>query len=111
MSDEQQAPGDDLAHAMTLASLWSVGKLAGGDAEETSIVLWREMVKAEEELTRLRLRLEEATIYARMLAVNIHDRHYHDAAPWTPKRDLLRLLTQIDNMTAGLRVDECECRP
>ena len=66
--------------------------------------------EAAEELTRLRLRLEEATIYARMLAVNIHDRNYHDAAPWTPKRDLLGLLTQIDNMAAGLRVDDRECR-
>ena len=61
------------------------------------------------ERNRLRLRLEEATMYARMLAVNMHARNYPEVPQWRPLRELMGLLTQIDNMTAGLRIDEREC--
>jgi hypothetical protein len=48
--------------------------------------------------------LEEATRYAERLAVAIHAKHYAGSAPqWKPlSGDLLGLLTQIDNMTAGM---------
>jgi hypothetical protein len=41
--------------------------------------------------------------YAKRLAVAIWEQHYKDVAPqWRPFDDLLGVLTQIDNMTAGL---------
>ncbi len=41
--------------------------------------------------------------YARRLAVAIWEQHYKDVAPqWSPLDDLMGVLTQIDNMTAGL---------
>lgn len=41
--------------------------------------------------------------YASRLAVALWEKHYKDTAPqWKPLPDLLGVLTQIDNMTAGL---------
>ena len=41
--------------------------------------------------------------YAKRLAVAIWEQHYKDVAPhWKPLDDLMGVLTQIDNMTAGL---------
>jgi flagellar biosynthesis/type III secretory pathway protein FliH len=41
--------------------------------------------------------------YARRLAVAIWEQHYKATAPhWKPLDDLMGVLTQIDNMTAGL---------
>ena len=41
--------------------------------------------------------------YAKRLAVAIWEQHYKDVAPqWSPFDDLMGVLTQIDNMTAGL---------
>jgi hypothetical protein len=41
--------------------------------------------------------------YAKCLAVAIWDQHYKDVAPqWKPFDNLMGVLTQIDNMTAGL---------
>jgi hypothetical protein len=42
--------------------------------------------------------------YASRLAVAIWEKHYKDTAPqWKPLDDLMGVLTQIDNMTSGLR--------
>lgn len=50
--------------------------------------------------------LEEARAYAHNLAVSIYGQHYLDESPnWRPLPDLMGLLTQIDNMYAGLRND------
>jgi hypothetical protein len=41
--------------------------------------------------------------YATTLACALWEKHYKAEAPdWKPQPDLLGLLTQIDNMTAGL---------
>ena len=46
---------------------------------------------------------DRAYAYALNLAKAMHAKHYADTAPqWEPFPDLLGLLTQIDNMTAGL---------
>jgi hypothetical protein len=46
---------------------------------------------------------EDGTLaYARNLAVSMHRNHYADVKQWRPLPDVLGLLTQIDNMTAGL---------
>lgn len=43
--------------------------------------------------------------YAKRLAVAIWEQHYKDVAPqWKPFDDLMGVLTQIDNMIAGLTV-------
>ncbi|TCL70599.1 hypothetical protein [Rhizobium sp. BK251] len=48
-------------------------------------------------------RLEEAMRYAENLAVAIHETHYSEVTQWRPlSGDLVGLLTQIDNMIAGL---------
>jgi hypothetical protein len=46
---------------------------------------------------------EPAYSYAKQLSEAIWGRHYKDIAPhWKPLDDLIGVLTQIDNMTAGL---------
>lgn len=48
----------------------------------------------------------EARAYAHNLAVSMYGQHYLDESPnWRPLPDLMGLLTQIDNMYAGLRND------
>jgi hypothetical protein len=58
------------------------------------------MVLAERErcvLTECR-----AMNYATTLAKTLHAKHYPQVTQWKPLPDLLGVLTQIDNMTAGL---------
>jgi hypothetical protein len=43
-----------------------------------------------------------ALSYAHQLANHLHRRHYPEVQGWEPAKDLLGLLDQIDNMTAGL---------
>lgn len=45
---------------------------------------------------------QEALRYATELAKNLHTKHYSHVAEWEPLPDLVGVLTQIDNMTAGL---------
>lgn len=49
--------------------------------------------------------LEEcrAMSYATTLATALHAKHYAEVTQWKPLPDLLGVLTQIDNMTAGLK--------
>ena len=50
--------------------------------------------------------LRESKNYATTLAVSMHKQHYVEAAPnGLPLPDLVGLLTQIDNMYAGVRND------
>lgn len=51
---------------------------------------------------------EESLGYATRLAQSLWEQHWKAAAPqWKPLPDLLGVLTQIDNMTAGLvRTDQ-----
>ena len=46
---------------------------------------------------------EESYQYALRLADALRKKHYPDNTDWRPLGDLLGLLTQIDNMVAGLR--------
>ena len=43
-----------------------------------------------------------ALSYASSLAETLHDKHYSRNVSWNPLHDLLGLLTQIDNMVAGI---------
>ena len=43
-----------------------------------------------------------ALAYASSLAETLHDKHYSRSVSWKPMPDLLGLLTQIDNMVAGI---------
>ena len=45
---------------------------------------------------------DEALNYARSLAVALHRKHFSHVENWKPLDDVVGLLTQIDNMTAGL---------
>lgn len=50
-----------------------------------------------------RERFASAERYAENLAVALHNVYYHENKQWQPlSGDLVGLLTQIDNMTAGL---------
>ncbi len=50
--------------------------------------------------------LQRAAGYAERLAVALRAKHYPDVPQWQPlSGDLLGLLTQIDNMTAGMKRD------
>ena len=50
--------------------------------------------------------IRQAKNYATTLATSMHRQHYSETAPnWQPLDDVLGLLTQIDNMYAGLRND------
>jgi len=47
--------------------------------------------------------IERAAGYAQRLATSLWEQHWKlDAPDWKPLPDLLGVLTQIDNMTAGL---------
>ena len=52
----------------------------------------------------------EACAYAHNLALMLWKQHYSDVAGWMPLPDLIGLLTQIDNMTAGLTKVERKCK-
>jgi hypothetical protein len=71
--------------------------------EPAELNRWAHLVEeAADTLSRL---LEEnlaATGYALRLAQAIHAKHYAGNPTWEPLPDLLGLLTQIDNMSAGM---------
>ena len=46
--------------------------------------------------------LQDAFDYAKGLAIVLHKQHYPEIVHWRVDDDLLGVLTQIDNMTAGL---------
>ena len=48
--------------------------------------------------------LAAATRQAENLAIALHDKHYPEVENWEPEFDLVGLLLQIDNMTAGMSV-------
>lgn len=78
-----------------------------GESERASL---RYFEAVHQELAPLARQLEEdladAQSYATTLAVSMHKQHYAETAPnWQPLLDLVGLLTQIDNMYAGLRND------
>lgn len=69
-----------------------------------------ELALAADEIERLRARVaeleareEKTRRYADRLAINIKLKHFSDRVPdWQPLPDTLGILTQIDNMTAGI---------
>lgn len=67
------------------------------------------MNEADKDVIRiaaLEAELAKVQDYATTLATSMHRQHYAEAAPnWQPLDDLMGLLTQIDNMYAGLRND------
>jgi len=47
---------------------------------------------------------DEVLGYAQRLAIVLWEMHWKDAAPdWKPLPDLMGVITQIDNMTSGLK--------
>ncbi len=78
-----------------------------GESERASL---RYFEAVHQELAPLARELEaefaKVKDYATTLATSMHRQHYAEAAPnWQPLDDLMGLLTQIDNMYAGLRND------
>ncbi len=64
------------------------------------------IMQAADRIAALEADLAAAQSYATTLAVSMHKQHYAEDAPnWQPLPDLVGLLTQIDNMYAGLRND------
>lgn len=55
------------------------------------------------ELAKARTEMERATLYASDLARVLVRKHYPENTGWQPLPDLIGILTQIDNATAGLR--------
>lgn len=53
-------------------------------------------------IQRLEVEAQQANEYARQLAIAIHAKYYPEVTQWKPLPDLMGVLTQIDNMTAGL---------
>lgn len=77
-----------------------VKRLRQTGGRELDRVIIREM--AADEIEQLRRKRDEATRYAENLAVAL-SRHFPHVPQWKPlSGDLIGLLTQIDNMTAGL---------
>lgn len=59
--------------------------------------------KAEAAIAEAKRENEAATVYAETLATALHAKHYAEITNWRPlSGDLFGLLTQIDNMAAGL---------
>lgn len=58
--------------------------------------------KAEREEEKRWERERKAKNYATTLAINLHAKHFPGVAQFVPLPDTLGLLTQIDNMVAGL---------
>ena len=78
-----------------------------GESERASL---RYFEAVHQELAPLARELEaefaKVKDYATTLATSMHRQHYTETAPnWQPLDDVLGLLTQIDNMYAGLRND------
>lgn len=63
-------------------------------------------------LTYMTVQSVDATRYAGDLAVSLHDKHYADNTQWRLlSGDLIGILTQIDNMTAGLESPKKKRQP
>lgn len=76
------------------------------DMTECIAMLETSNARFTERIIELEADLAAAQSYATTLAVSMHRQHYAEAAPnWQPVPDLVGLLTQIDNMYAGLRND------
>jgi hypothetical protein len=44
--------------------------------------------------------------YAKWIAIHLWEKHYKDAIPkWRPSEDIMGVLTQIDNMLAGINLE------
>ena len=72
----------------------------------TAAIEARTAMDTNDRIAALERDLAAAQSYATTLAVSMHKQHYAEAAPnWQPLPDLVGLLTQIDNMYAGLRND------
>ncbi len=77
-------------------------KLSEKEYRERIKYLMRCHDDSTDEIERLRRERDEATRYAENLAVAL-SRHFPHVPQWKPLTgDLIGLLTQIDNMTAGL---------
>ncbi|MBI4325255.1 MAG: hypothetical protein HY674_08330 [Chloroflexi bacterium] len=62
----------------------------------------REAIQLRREVSETNLRVAQDTQYAKAIAVNMA-RHWSDTAPhWKPFDDIGGILTQIDNMAAGM---------
>jgi len=62
----------------------------------------REAIKLRREVAAVNLKLAQDTQYAKSIAVHMA-RHWSDAAPhWKPFDDIGGILSQIDNMAAGM---------
>jgi len=63
----------------------------------------RTMSEAADRIAALEMALEDATILARDLAVDLAATHYPEVTQFEPFESLTGLLSQIDNMTSGAR--------
>lgn len=62
----------------------------------------REAIELRREVVAVNLQLAQDTQYAKSIAVHMA-RHWSDTAPhWKPFDDIGGILTQIDNMAAGM---------
>lgn len=62
----------------------------------------REAIELRREVATVNLKLAQGTQYAKSIAVHMA-RHWSDTAPhWKPFDDIGGILTQIDNMAAGM---------
>jgi hypothetical protein len=69
---------------------------------ETQHAAEQRTVDAESKADSLTAQLAEAARYATSLAVYLRDKFYPEVTQWQPLNDLLGVLSQIDNMIAGL---------
>lgn len=63
------------------------------------------LIAESEHKAELKADLDTAHKEALSIAVALHKRHYFDVKQWEPLPDVAGLLSQIDNMTAGLLND------
>jgi hypothetical protein len=90
---------DDYKRMLTSETFCTVYSVEVGSATrgESTVALYTTPPAAQQE--------HDAYGYAKRLAIAIWEQHYKDVAPqWKPFDDLLGVLTQIDNMTAGLTI-------
>ena len=60
-------------------------------------------LEAADEIERLRVLQSDALKYAQQLAAVLWEKHWKQDAPaWSPDENLIPVLSQIDNATAGL---------
>lgn len=99
----------ELEHRASASNKTLAKNYAEVASAKTAIVSEIEILRAR--VAELESREEETRRYADRLAVNIKLKHFSDRAPdWQPLPDTLGILTQRDNMTAGIgeRVAELE---